>query len=277
MISSIFRYIFLHIIPLRYYSKSPAAGMSSSLPIIISLTTIPNRINKIRPQLKSLLHQIQPASMIYLAIPKYSIREEKKYKIPDDLKSCSRITILNTEKDWGPATKIIPTFLKEVNNRNAIIIIVDDDNIYPKEFISTLVSTSEKYPDAALGLCGRNLTESLQWPWSNKSEKGHQVKGLTEVDVIMGCGGILVKPRFFNSNLYDYSQAPKEAFFVDDIWINGHLARNGIHRIIIPFKGSYVYWPALFTLFTLSLDKTENLRPDNNNTVIKHFRDYWRQ
>ena len=133
MISSIFRYIFLHIIPLRYYSKSPAAGMSSSLPIIISLTTIPNRINKIRPQLKSLLHQIQPASMIYLAIPKYSIREEKKYKIPDDLKSCSRITILNTEKDWGPATKIIPTFLKEVNNRNAIIIIVDDDNIYPKE------------------------------------------------------------------------------------------------------------------------------------------------
>lgn len=91
-----------------------------------------------------------------------------------------------------------------------------------------------------------------------------------------GCAGIMIKPKFFTEEFFDYKKAPEEAFFVDDIWISGNLARRDIPRYVIPCLGSYVYITSLTTLSGPALDKGENRGGGNDDKVINYFRSYWR-
>src|SRR2546423_1101232 len=81
--------------------------------VIASLSTLPDRINHLRPTLQSLLTQTRPPDEIVVAIPEFCIREQKAYAIPDYLLRLPRVRILRCEKDWGPATKFIPTIQDE--------------------------------------------------------------------------------------------------------------------------------------------------------------------
>lgn len=51
--------------------------------------------------------------------------------------------------------------------------------------------------------------------------------------------GILLHPRAALGafNLSDFGEAPGGAHFVDDIWLNGHLALAGVPRWVVPLPG----------------------------------------
>lgn len=268
------RFVLLHLFPYRFFIRK-----KSSLPpkrVVVSLTTIPDRIKKILPTLKSLTDQTMKPTQINLTVPRFSIRENKEYQIPEKLKNYPDLNILNCEKDWGPITKLIPTLQAEKEQSDTIIIIVDDDNIYPRNLVKSLVDESLKSPAASLGMCGCNLTEGGTWQYQGRGIKGNWITKEEKVDFVMGCGGILVKPSFFDQSFFDYEGAPEEAFYVDDIWINGHLAKNKISRFVIPLQGREpVFWPSLSTFFSLSLDQNENSLPGKNNKVINFFEKYW--
>ena len=139
-----------------------------------------------------------------------------------------------------------------------------------------MVKESLENPQVALGMCGCNLTSETTWQYQGRSIKGNWINEKVPVDFVLGCGGILVKPSFFDQSLLDYSPAPPAAFYVDDIWINGNLAKNKISRYVISLSGKEpVFFPTLTTLFTLSLDKDENRSPENNNKVIDYCKAYW--
>src|SRR5262249_53040400 len=43
------------------------------------------------------------------------------------------------------------------------------------------------------------------------------------VDVVQGCGGYVVRPRFFDLRaVHDYDVAPEAARWVDDVWLSAH-------------------------------------------------------
>jgi hypothetical protein len=267
------RYILLHILPDRFSVR--ARYLDPPQRVVISLSTIPNRINKLLPTLRSLTDQSMKSTQINLVVPRFSTRENKAYEIPAKIKQFPGLNIVESEKDWGPITKLIPTLQSEAGQPDSIIIAVDDDNIYPPTFIETMVKGSLQHPHAALGLCGCNLSPARRWDYHG-GIKGNRIAQDRAVDFVLGCGGILVKPAFFNTALLDYAPAPSAAFFVDDIWINGHLARNQIPRYVVAQASRVpVFLSTLTTLFSLSLDRTENRRPNNNNQVIAHFESDW--
>src|SRR6058998_522017 len=82
--------------------------------VIASLSTVPDRINNLRPTIRSLLKQTRPPDEIVVAIPQFSIREKRPYVVPKYLLRLPRVRILHCVKDWGPATKFIPVVQEEL-------------------------------------------------------------------------------------------------------------------------------------------------------------------
>jgi len=222
-----------------------------------------------------LLTQDHLPNEIYLAVPRHSIREQRDYRVPADLARHPAVTVIDSERDWGPATKLLPALRAEREHPETLIIVVDDDNIYPREMVSTFVCFSQTLPHAALCFRGRRVPPSARWR-DTRAVFGTRVDVPTPMDVVTGCGGYLVKPRFYDDDVFDYHGAPPSAFFVDDIWFSGHLARRGIPRYVIPSAAAFVYLPALTTWRTRGLDRTENgPRSSHNDVMLDYFRHAW--
>jgi hypothetical protein len=253
--------------------RAPVTALDGRPRVVVSMTTIPSRLTRLRPTLNSLLTQDYPPTAIYLAVPRRSVREQKPYQRPDWLAEYPAVTLIDCERDWGPASKLLPTLLAERDRPDTLVIAVDDDNIYPREMVGTFVKFSRELPDAAL--CFRGHVVAGGWKES-RAVFGTRVSAPTRMDIVTGCGGILVKPRFFDGAVFDYEGAPASAFFVDDIWISGHLARRGVRRYLIPSPAAFVYLGTLTTWWTPGLDKDANRRGSRHNDImLDHFRSSW--
>jgi hypothetical protein len=103
--------------------------------------------------------------------------------------------------------------------------------------------------------------------------KASELRQPEAVAVITGCGSYLVQPRFFDESLWDYSKAPEAAFYMDDIWISGWLARRCVKRYAVP--ASMMMRSVWRQRRTLTLHDVPNGRQQNNNETIAFFRDSW--
>jgi hypothetical protein len=249
----------------------PGAGPAG---IVVTLSTLPSRIGKILPALNSLLDQTVMPDRIFISLPPFSRREQKAYDVPEGLRNHPVVTLLPAERDWGPATKLIPVLRHFEKSPETAILAVDDDNVYPRTFLATFLRYATAIPDAAFSLRGCSIPVSRRWK-DCREFKGSQLTSPAPTDIIEGCGGILVRPRFFDADFFDYAKAPPEAFFVDDIWISGHLARRSIPKYVLPFSGAFVYLPSLTTFSGTALDRGENRSGKNNDVMIDYFGAYW--
>ncbi len=100
---------------------------------IISITTIPSRINLIEPIIKSYLNQnIGRPEKIIINIPKkYNRFPNQQIKIPDFFNNYKEIFVNKINYDYGPATKVLGLNYLKINP-NTIILVSDDDNIKKK-------------------------------------------------------------------------------------------------------------------------------------------------
>jgi len=242
--------------------------------IIVSLSTLPDRIERLRPTLDSLLNQTRPPDEIVLAVPKFSIRQGRGYAIPSYLAEIPRVRLLQCETDWGPATKFIPIIQDELAHArdDTLIVVIDDDRVYPRNSIELYLYYHAKLPSAALCFRGGPIPRSLDWRHC-KMVYGVDVQRPERTAVVTGCGSYLIQPRFFDSSLWDYSAAPKGAFYMDDIWISGCLERRGIEKYVIP--ASHMMRSVLRQFGTMTLHDVPNGRQYNNNELIAFFSSSW--
>ena len=242
--------------------------------IIVSLSTLPDRIARLEPTLRCLLNQTRPPDEIVLAVPSFSLRQEKAYVIPPVLAAIPQLQILRCERDWGPATKFIPAIQRELAAARAgtLVLVVDDDRIYPRNAIETYLHYQAQLPDAALCFRGGQMPRSLDWR-DAKLTYADRVREPQPVAVVTGCGSYLVQPRFFNESLWDYSGAPPGAFFMDDIWISGCLDRRGVKKYVVP--ASAMMRTAARQLGTLTLHDIPGGRRQSNNETIRFFQSSW--
>jgi len=243
--------------------------------VIASLSTVPDRINNLRPTIRSLLRQTRPPDEIILAVPEFSLREERPYIVPEYLLRLPRVRILRSRRDWGPATKFIPVIQQELaaGRENTFIMVVDDDRIYPRDALATYLHYSARLTGAALCFRGAAMPRTFDWRDATMIYGG-EVRKPQSVAVITGCGSYLIQPRLFDESLWDYSQAPRGAFYMDDIWISGYLARRQVARYVVPASVRRLRIVRRQRR-TLSLHHVPNGRQHNNNETIAFFRDAW--
>ena len=255
----------------RRHESAERCGVADQ--VVVSLTTIPDRLANIRPTLNSLLDQSRRPDAIFLNLPDESRREGREYEIPAFFKDYRPVEIVRCGRDWGPATKVLPT-LERVTAPNTRIVVTDDDQIYPHNMIETLVEASEKFPDAVV--CSRGFRVPTEFDIHRRDTLyGTHLSHEVPVEIVQGSAGYLVKPRFFNEQIFDYSLAPKEAFFQDDIWLCGHLARLGIDRYVVPFNNCFSRIDNWSTRGSLSLWGSENQSGHVDRTMLKYFADAW--
>lgn len=252
------------------YMSKPRVPYSGK--VVISLTTIPDRINDMYKTLYSLFTQTHRVDEIILNIPLVSIKG-KRYEIPDwlnDLVKKNQFIVLNRCYDYGPITKILPTL--NISSPDTGIICVDDDTIYRRDMVHELVSYSNKYPGNAITSTGyRTLNLNNSKP---VYDKGLFFDDLKHVDVLMGTCGYLVKGSFFNvDELLRIKDVDKKYIFVDDNYISLHLKKQGIP--IYSKKWMKGFSLPVFNMLYHSLACNENppqnfqIYGDNENQILR--------
>lgn len=274
--------------------------------VIVSFTTLPSRFVNIKNTLSSLIYQTRIPDEIVIAIPRFSKREKVEYQIPDFINKIvkaanisglfikyPKISILHSDSDWGPATKFIPAIQREIqaDRHDYILIIVDDDQIYQRTMISNFIKHHKTYKDFILCNRGRKLEKSMFY-CNSEVILGTKIKDVTEVDIITGVGGYLINPELVDSSLWDYSDSPEGAFYMDDIWISGYFAKRGIKRLVVPSQSEILYrskrdlhqsrifkrnkqQDKTITLSDIPCKFSDNPREYYNNQVISYFSEYW--
>jgi len=197
-------------------------GIDESSDIIVSLTSIPERMYDIHFTLYSLLNQsLKPKKVVlYLGTDKF-----KSVEVPASVKNFENngLEIRYTE-DVRSFTKLIPA-LEDFNDN--IIVTADDDIFYEKDWLKSLVETHNKYPQDIIVHKPMMITFN-----DDKSPKPYKFWSKSAKDTnfrnfIMGVGGVLYPPN----SLYD--DVKNKALFLrlcphnDDVWFWAMAVMNG--------------------------------------------------
>src|SRR5437588_4323970 len=128
-----------------------------------------------------------------------------EYVAPAYLEGIPRLRILRCEKDWGPATKFIPVIQEELAaaRERTLILVVDDDRVYPRNALELFLHYHNKMPDAALCFRGALIPRNFIW-FLPKMFLASQVRETKHVAVITGTAGLLIIQGFFDSEVGDY-------------------------------------------------------------------------
>ena len=221
---------------------------------LITLSSIPPRFRLIGPTLEGLVAQAGTDG-VELYLP-HSYR-----RFPDwdgTLPAVpAGVTIHRCETDYGPATKVLCA-ARHYQGQDVRLLFCDDDRDYRPGWASGLLAEADRYPDHAVALAGwdiaglgtrsafadpRHQRRSRSWDMAYRAARLKQVlsgQGKLPLaqkpprriiaqsgfaDVFEGYGGVVVRPEFFDDLAFDI---PADAFHVDDVWLSGALARNGI-------------------------------------------------
>lgn len=263
-----------------------AAANPRKSDVVVTLTTLPSRIPRIELTLKSLLQQRVSPAEIRLNVPKFSKREGVAYGIPAPWRALQCIRIVECD-DFGPATKLIPALNDSAEDQR--LLVVDDDRIYRPTFVEDMTARSDRFPDAAVAASGWNAPADLvDRPTTLMMTlrglapapiKCTRVRGASEVDIMQGLSGYIIRPRFFDRRaIADYSGAPPAAFFVDDVWISAHCRAP---KLVV--GGRRTNFPSMrdarfFKRSSVALVNRGDGAPEsrNNTIVLKHFADKWK-
>lgn len=204
---------------------------------IISLTTIPPRMDRIRPTLESLLRQTAKIDTLILWIPRaYRRPEFGSFTLPE---MPAGVEIRRCDIDYGPATKVLPA-VEAFRGTDARILYCDDDRIYDARWAERLLAASDVHPTACIAAVGevvaltmkkafkatptyRTLARATLGVFSAVYRRGMRAleADAGRVDICKGYGGVLVRPHFFGPQAFDI---PDLLWTVDDIWLSGQLA-----------------------------------------------------
>lgn len=225
---------------------------------VITLSTIPPRFDKIGPVLQSLVRQISRPEAVELYIP-LSYRRFPQWggglpEVPEG------VTIVRTDEDMGPATKILPA-AKARRGQDVELLYVDDDWLYPNYWSTESLALRKSHPQTVICSAGFEIRRFYDYDYTGtvlpraaaakdpKHMLGLRLRKLAlgilgkkrsgrflalearrfdrsgHIDIGEGFGGVMVRPEFFDDAVYEI---PKVVWAVDDIWLSGMLMRRGI-------------------------------------------------
>lgn len=269
-----------HSRPDRWIRQMEGKDQSSA---IVSMSVLPSRFKGLLPTINSLTDQSVLPEKIVINLPRFFKRDKTDFEIPEYVENHPLIEINWIENDLGPATKLLPTIEFYEHNPDRLIVVVDDDQIYSREMVENYVRHEQQLPNAAMTLSGWTVPDSY-----NHADKEQRYGGIVRfyrkdtsvsepirVDCLQGAASFAVKPKFFDKKVFDFDSAPEEAFFVDDIWVSGNLARTKTPVYIIPAPFRFGRFVSVRQSTQFGLSSSVNADNTNNNTLYKYFKNQW--
>lgn len=198
--------------------------------VIITLTTIPNRLNKtiggLKPAIDKLLNLSYGNYEIHLNIPFFCKKSNEEYVMPkwlDEIKDF-KLKIFRTE-DYGSLTKILPTLLRLDRNDDTILITVDDDLEYIDGFIEYHLEKRKQYPNYALGFAGLSAID-------NNCHFCTTLQKDTRVKILEGYKTVSYRNSFFKQDFFDEFVGKS---WSDDILLSAYMGKHNIHKIVMNY------------------------------------------
>ena len=273
----------------------------SAAPLIISLTAIPSRFDKLGPTLESLLTQTARVEEIRLNIPHRYRRFPEYEGMPPDVPKGVRI--VRPEEDLGPATKVLFA-TRDLRGTDTRVLFCDDDRFYPPNWAAQHLQCHADHPEAAVCCLGFGVedygfspgrrpgplatvrTKRSDWNYRRKrliqKLKAPRRQSIAEkpprrlfkksgyTDIFCGVGGVVVRPHWFSDDAYDI---PSVLWTVDDVWLSGHLTASG--RSV--WVNSEMFFPrpteAELTDALMRSTIEGHGRREANSTAIRYMRD----
>jgi hypothetical protein len=218
--------------------------MSQNYRVIVSLTTISSRLTHLQEVISSLLDQTYPNTgysiRLYLSRESFLL-DSGCTLVPEYItrliqSSGDRVTIHFTH-NIGSYRKLIPclTELYEAGSsaiNNTIIVTADDDTIYPRDWLQTLVSYYEQ-ERCIIAFRGRTMTFSHRAvsPYKTWCKTLDLRKSLANVPT--GKDGVLYSAMLLHPAVLNHSLALTTAPKADDLWFKCHSLLLGVPCYII--------------------------------------------
>lgn len=213
-------------------------GTERDKKIIISLTSFPARYKTLALSIKTLLLQSVKPDMIIL----YLGKDTSKAELPQNILEMQKygLTIKDGYEDVRPHKKYLYAMQEYPED---IIITVDDDLMYSKNMVETLIKSYKKYPGSVSArrvhqmLSDKNgLLPYLKWNFTYTCEKKPSYAMLST----NGAGSLfpphsLPKAAFSLDNIRNY------CLNADDIWLKFMLLKNNIPVVWVPSSHSMPY------------------------------------
>lgn len=241
--------------------------------VVISLTTYSKRINQVHMVVESLFKQTQQANRIILWLANNEFSDDT---IPLILK---RQIVRGLEvkycEDLKSYKKLLPTLSL---TPNSIIITVDDDYIYPLNFVENLLKVHFQYPRCVCYYTGNRISFDskgklkpyIKW---EKEEGLEQVPSL--LNFSFGAGGVLYPPHTFDQDIFNIEYIKKNIPKADDVWFKAMSLLNNIAYVRVSFQESF---DDKFVLLEDTQDIAlyhDNVEKGENDTQLsKVFEDY---
>ena len=238
--------------------------------VIVSLTSYLGRFAHIHIALKSIMLQtVQPDKIIVwldedvtrdMLTPK--MLELEQYGIeyramPGDLKP---------HKKYIHAMREFP---------DDIIITVDDDLIYAKDVIESLLRTHKRYPGAVCARRVHKITKNANGGIAPYNDWLGEYCGCdvpSHILLATGVGGVLYPPHCLYEKAFDENLITELCLKADDIWLKFMELLNGTYVVWAPCK---IPMPDLIEKKQETSLKSENVAQNRNDEYFSNVKNYF--
>lgn len=247
--------------------------------LVISLTTIPERIGTLYLVIESLLRQTLKADHLCLWLDTENFPDEEK--LPDTLiKQKKRGLTIHFCDNIRSYKKLIYTL---ESHPDAIIVTADDDMLYYPGWLEDLYNAHLREPDVVhchrgthIGFDKRGrLLPYGRWGFNEK------FRGTSSLLVFpTGCGGILYFPGCFDGEVFNRDIYVSECPTGDDIWFRAMTLKRGIKGRVIPTTPPINQGSFLTGIYevpitgNITLDTINNGQKRNDEQIKRIFNRY---
>jgi hypothetical protein len=153
--------------------------------------------------------------------------------LPNWLLENPLVTIERCDRDWGPATKIMPTVIRlQEQIGQSIIVSVDDDVYYPPGAVAALAQAALP---CALGSKPHEVWCAAGFDFFHSQPRSVKKHGVCCM-VAEGFAGVAYPTRVFGPDFVSYIDGAvqdEDMRFSDDVVISNYLARHDVKRRVV--------------------------------------------
>lgn len=198
--------------------------------IIVSLTSFPRRIGYVGEVIEQMLVQTVKPDEIILWLSKEQFPEREK-ELPESLLKYQAygVKIEWCDGDIKAYKKFLPALKKYPDD---ILIIVDDDLVYPIDLVEKLYDAHKRFPNAIIASRVHEIAldeNGMIQPYGNwKKQIGEDLYQARDDWFFTGGAGTLLPPHVFDEEILNEKIIQEHCLWADDIWLNIHAARNRV-------------------------------------------------